>query len=86
MTASDLAGILCVSRQRVDQILKGASPITAELAPLLSHCLGTGAELWMNPQSGYDLRLAEQEISEEIRREDVLRAGIPVRVPESSLP
>lgn len=86
MTSSDLAGILGVSTERLDQILKGASPITAEIALRLSQWLGTGAECWMNLQSSYDLRLAEQEIGEEIRREVVPRAGIPLSEPGSSHP
>ena len=42
--------------------------MTADTALRLSQWLGTSAELWMNLQKVYELRLAEQRAGEEISR------------------
>ena len=42
--------------------------MTADTALRLSQWLGTSAELWLNLQKLYELRLAERETGEEIRR------------------
>ena len=42
--------------------------MTADTALRLSQLLGTTPGLWLNLQKAYELRLAEQESGEEIRR------------------
>jgi plasmid maintenance system antidote protein VapI len=42
--------------------------MTADTALRLSQWLGTSAEMWMNLQKLYELRLAEQQMGEEIKR------------------
>lgn len=68
MSATELAQILHVPTDRITQILNGKRDITADTALRLGHWLGTGAELWLNLQKSYELRLAEQEAGDEIRR------------------
>ncbi len=55
--------------------LLGKRSITADTALRLGQWLGTGAELWLNLQKNYELRLAQQEKGEEIKR------TIPTRSP-----
>ena len=68
MTAAELARTLHVPTNRITQILKGQRGITADTALRLGQWLGTGAELWLNLQKAYELRLAEQELGAEIKR------------------
>src|SRR5947209_7773624 len=68
MTAAGLARILHVPTNRITQILKGQRAITADTALRLGQWLGTGAELWLNLQKAYELRLAEEEAGAEIKR------------------
>jgi plasmid maintenance system antidote protein VapI len=42
--------------------------MTADTALRLSQLLGTTPEFWVNLQKSYELRLAEQERGQEIRR------------------
>ena len=67
MTASALARELDVPVNRVTQILHGERGITADTALRLIRWLGTSPELWLNPQTRYELRKAEAEVGEEIR-------------------
>ena len=68
MNAAQLADVLHVPPNRIYQILAGKRALTADTALRLSRWLGTSAEMWLNLQSMYDLRLAEQQAGAEIRR------------------
>jgi addiction module HigA family antidote len=68
INATELAHALHVPPNRIYQILNGKRAMTADTALRLSQWLGTSAELWMNLQKTYELRLAEQQAGEEIRR------------------
>ena len=68
MSAAELARILHVPTNRITQILAGKRAITADTALRLGQWLGTGPELWLNLQKSYELRLAQQEQGEEIKR------------------
>lgn len=66
ISASELARSLHIPPNRITQILKGQRGITADTALRLGHWFGTGAELWINLQKSYELKLAEQLVGEEI--------------------
>src|SRR3954452_12742074 len=68
LSAAELARTLHVPTNRITQILAGKRAITADTALRLGQWLGTGPELWLNLQKSYELRLAEQESGDEIRR------------------
>ena len=68
MSAAALAHILHVPPNRIYQIISGRRALTADTALRLSQWLGTSADFWMNLQKLYELRLAEQQSGEEIRR------------------
>lgn len=68
MSAPQLATALHVPANRIYQILNGQRALTADTALRLAQWLGTSAELWMNLQKLYELRLAEKEAGEEIKR------------------
>jgi addiction module HigA family antidote len=68
ITPTELARVLHVPPNRIYQILSGKRAMTADTALRLSQWLGTSAEIWMNLQKLYELRLAEQQVGEEIKR------------------
>jgi addiction module HigA family antidote len=67
MSAAALARQLKVPTNRITQILNGSRDITADTALRLGHFFGTSAEFWVNLQSLYDLRIAQQESGKTIR-------------------
>ena len=77
MSPTELAHILHVPPNRIYQILNGKRAITADTALRLSQWLGTSAEMWMNLQKLYELRLAEQIVGEEIKHTIVPRQPCP---------
>lgn len=56
-----LARDLYVPPNRISAIVNGKRAITADTALRLSRRFGTSAELWLNLQTGYDLRIARRE-------------------------
>lgn len=59
MSASAMAGALGVPTNRITAILKGQRGITADTALRLSRYFGTSAQLWLNLQKSFELRVAE---------------------------
>ena len=73
MSGAQLAAALHVPPNRIYQVLKGQRALTADTALRLSQWLGTSAEMWLNLQKLYELRLAEQQVGKEIKRTIVRR-------------
>jgi addiction module HigA family antidote len=67
MSAAALARHLRVPTNRITQILNGSRDISADTALRLAHFFGTSAEFWVNLQSLYDLRIAQQETGKAIK-------------------
>lgn len=68
MSAAELARKLGVPTNRVTQILNGTRSITGDTALRLGHFFGTNAQLWLNLQSLYDLRRAQEKSGKSIQR------------------
>ena len=68
LSATELARLLHVPTNRITQILNGKRAITADTALRLGRWFGTGPELWLNLQKSYELRLAQQQLGEEIEK------------------
>jgi addiction module HigA family antidote len=49
-----------VSAMRVSHVVKGARPVTAELALRFGKALGQSPEYWLNLQAAYDLARARK--------------------------
>ena len=79
MSAAELSRQLGVPTNRVTGILKGQRSITGDTALRLAHFFGTTAQFWMNLQSLYELRLAQQRSGTAIDRLPTLekRALVP---------
>jgi|ERR1039458_821801 addiction module HigA family antidote len=67
MSAAELARKLDVPTNRVTGILNGQRAITGDTALRLAHFFGTSAEFWLNLQSLYDLRIAQEKVGKSIR-------------------
>ena len=67
MSAAEMARQLRVPTNRITSIVNGQRSITGDTALRLGHFFGTSAEFWLNLQSLYDLRVAEERSGREIR-------------------
>jgi len=67
MSAAELARKINVPTNRITQILNGTRAITGDTALRLAHFFGTSAQFWLNLQSLYDLRLAQQKAGKSIK-------------------
>jgi addiction module HigA family antidote len=68
VTPTELARQLHVPASRATQIVQGKMAITGDTALRLSHWFGTSAQFWLNLQSAYDIRIAENAAGAQIRR------------------
>jgi antitoxin HigA-1 len=67
MSAAELARKIGVPTNRVTQILNGTRAITGDTALRLAHFFGTSAEFWLNLQTLYSLRLAQEKAGKSIK-------------------
>lgn len=58
ITAYRLAKELHVSAPRINDVVRGKRAISADTAIRLGKFFGTSAQMWLNLQNDYDLRLA----------------------------
>jgi addiction module HigA family antidote len=68
VTPTALSREIAVPPNRVTQIIRGHRSITGDTALRLGHWFRTNPQFWLNLQSAYDIRRAEGEVGEEIRR------------------
>jgi addiction module HigA family antidote len=67
MSAAELARKINVPTNRITQILNGTRAITGDTALRLAHFFGTSAQFWLNLQSLYELRLAQEKVGKSIK-------------------
>jgi addiction module HigA family antidote len=67
MSAAALARKLRVPTNRVTQILNGTRSITGDTALRLAHFFGTTPQFWLNLQTLYELRVAQQKSGKSIK-------------------
>lgn len=76
MSAAELSRKLRVPANRITEILNGQRAVTGDTALRLGHFFHTSPGFWLNLQSIYDLRVAEQKSGEAIKSLPTLpRAG-----------
>jgi len=73
VTPTELSRQINVPANRITQIIHGRRGITGDTALRLGHWFGTSAQFWLNLQSAYDIRVAQEKAGREIAR-------LPVRV------
>ena len=67
MSAAELARKIDVPTNRVTQILNGTRAITGDTALRLAHFFGTSPQFWLNLQSLYELRIAQEKAGKSIK-------------------
>jgi len=67
MSAAELSRQLKVPANRITEILNGQRSVTGDTALRLGHFFGTSPQFWLNLQTIYDLRIAEQRTGKDIR-------------------
>jgi addiction module HigA family antidote len=81
MSAAELGRKIKVPIGQVTEIINGGRAITGDTALRLAHVFGTSADLWLNLQKLYELRVAEARVGAEIATLPVLdRSGRPAAV------
>jgi addiction module HigA family antidote len=78
MSAAELARNIGVPTNRVTQILNGTRAITGDTALRLAHFFGTSARFWLNLQSLYELRLAQERVGKSLEKLPRLKHREPV--------
>jgi len=80
LTVSGLAEALGVSRQSVNELLRGRRAVSPEMALRLSRLFGNSAEFWLNAQRAVDLWDAARTIKAQVTRIRPLKvAEVPSR-------
>ncbi len=75
LSVNALATALRVPSTRMHEIANERRGVSADTALRLARYFNTSAELWLNLQSAYDLRVAEIEAAQQIKREVLPRAA-----------
>jgi antitoxin HigA-1 len=78
MSAAELGRKLGVPTNRITQIVNGQRAITGDTALRLGHFFGTSPEFWLNLQTLYELRLAQQEAGSTIQALPTLKSSVPL--------
>jgi addiction module HigA family antidote len=73
MSAAELARRLKVPTNRVTEILNGQRAISGDTALRLAHFFGTSPQFWLNLQTLYELRLAEEKSGKAIKKLPTLK-------------
>jgi antitoxin HigA-1 len=66
LSAGALAKTCGVPRTRIERIANEETAITADTALRLGKALGTSAQLWLNLQNDFDMRVAKRQIGKEL--------------------
>ena len=72
LSASELAGQISVPANRLTQIINGQRSISGDTALRLAHWFGNSPAFWMNLQSTFEIRKAEELAGDQIK-------GLPTR-------
>lgn len=68
LTVSGLAQAVGVSRQSINELLRGRRAVSPEMALRLSRLFGNSPEFWLNAQRAVDLWDASQAIKDDVAR------------------
>jgi len=68
LTPYALAQVLEVPRTRIERVVRGETPVTADTALRLARYFGTTPVFWMGMQAQYDVEVAQDAKAAEIKR------------------
>lgn len=72
ITPTEFARQIDVPPNRISQIIAGKRAVTGDTALRFGHWFGTEPQFWLNLQSAYEIRIAEEKTGHEI-------AQLPIR-------
>lgn len=72
---AEIARLLGISRQSLYDILNEKQPVTAQMALRIGKLCGNGPEVWLRMQDAYDLRMAAEQLKDEIKAIPTLHAA-----------
>lgn len=75
LSVAGLAEAAGVSRQSINELLRGRRAVSPEMALRLSRLFGNSAEFWLNAQRAVDLWDALQIVKEDVARIKPLRVA-----------
>jgi len=75
LSQAHFARFIGVAPMRISHVVKGARPVTAELALLFGRAFGQSPQFWLNLQAGHDLKLAERAIAIQLKGVSELEAA-----------
>jgi addiction module HigA family antidote len=76
LTVARLAEAVGVSRQSINELLRGRRAISPEMALRLARLFGNSPEFWLNAQRAVDLWDAAQAIKKDVARIKPLRSAL----------
>jgi addiction module HigA family antidote len=68
ITATEFARQIAVPANRISQIISGKRAVTGDTALRFGHWFGTEPQFWLNLQSAYEIRVAEEKVGRDIAR------------------
>ena len=75
LTVAGLADAVGVSRQSINELLRGRRGVSPEMALRLARLFGNSPEFWLNAQRAVDLWDASQAVKQEVARIKPLRVA-----------
>jgi addiction module HigA family antidote len=75
LSKARIARAIGVAPMRISHVVRGARPVTAELALLFGRAFGQSPQYWLNLQTAYDLKLAERAIGRRLKSVGELEAA-----------
>lgn len=75
LTVAGLAKAIGVSRQSVNELLRGRRAVSPDMALRLSRLFGNSPEFWLNAQRAVDLWDATQALNDDVARIKPLRVA-----------
>jgi addiction module HigA family antidote len=76
VTPTELSRQIDVPANRITQIIHGRRSITGDTALRLGHWFRTSAQFWLNLQSAFDIRVAQEKAGRAIAKLPVRDVGI----------
>jgi addiction module HigA family antidote len=76
ISAAEFSRQIGVPTNRITQILNGRRSITGDTALRLGHFFGTSPEFWLNLQSLFEIRLAQQKSGKAIKSLPTLKSYV----------
>ena len=75
MSQAGFARMIDQSPMRISHVVRGARPVTAELALLFGKAFGQSPEYWLNLQASYDLARARKAAGRKLQRVPVIASA-----------